>query len=87
MKYIPMTILEYRFDENGKTKAIVVQINTYVGDERINAGVVLTREYMEEVNPNMDMDRMNKEQCDMFARRRLREWIAVEPAKEEEPEA
>ena len=82
MKYLPMSILEYRFDELGNTKSIVVQFSSHSQREFFNGNVELTQEYVKTVNPNFDLDRMNKAQCDIAARRKLKAWIDVKPPEQ-----
>ena len=87
MQYIPMSILEYRFSDEGITEQIIIAFQHYQGNEQFNARVSLTQEYVTSVNGNWLLDSMNKEQIENLARRKLRDWI-LEPRPEpvEEPE-
>lgn len=88
LEYIPMSILEYRFDDDGKTEQIHVAFQLYDGSNQFNSRVVLTEEYVQSVNENIELDRMNKEQCENYARRYLHDWLRVtqEEVVEEEEE-
>ena len=87
MNYIPMNILEYRFDEQGVTQTIVVAFQHYQGEEQISVRVSLDQEYVTSVNPNWALDTMNKDAIENLARRKVRDWILVErPVEPEEPE-
>ena len=88
MSYIPMNILEYRFDEQGVTQTIVVAFQHYPGEEQISVRVLLDQEYVTGVNPKLVLDAMTKEQIENFARRKIRDWILIErPEVPAEPEA
>ena len=87
MNHIPMSILEYRFSDTGVTEQIIIAFQHYQGNEQFNARISLTDEYIKEQNPNLNLDSMNKEQIELFARRKLRDWIMVSrPEPTEEPE-
>ena len=87
MNYIPMNILEYRFDEQGITQMIVVALQHFQGDEQLSARVTLDQEYVTSVNPKLALDAMSKEQIENFARRKIRDWIfTARPEVPEEPE-
>lgn len=86
MNYIPMNILEYRFDEQGVTQMIVVAFQHYLGDEQLSARVSLDQEYVTSQNPKLALDSMTKEQIETFARRKIRDWITMaRPVDPEEP--
>ena len=85
MQYIPMQVLEYRFDDNGKTQQIIIAFQHYQGNEQFNARVNLTDAYVKEINENLELDTLNKEQIENFARRKMRDWVMVtRPEPEEE---
>jgi len=88
MTFIPMRILEYNFDDTGVTERIVVGFQHYQGNEQFNARVSLTQEYATSINENVELDRMNKNQIEKFARLKLKDWILTdrpeEPAEVEE---
>ena len=87
MQYIPMSILEYRFSDEGFTQQIIIAFQHYQGNEQFNARVSLTQEYVTSQNPNLELDSMNKEQIENYARRKLRDWISTpRPEPTEEPE-
>ena len=87
MNYIPMNILEYRFDEQGVTQTIVVAFQHYQGEEQISVRVLLDQEYVTGVNPKLVLDAMTKEQIESFARRKIRDWVVTtRPVVPEEPE-
>lgn len=83
MNYIPMNILEYRFDEQGVTQTIVVAFQHYQGDEQLSARVSLDQEYVTSVNPKWSLDSMNKDAIENLARRKIRDWVTM--ARPEEP--
>lgn len=87
MNFIPMNILEYRFNDEGITEQIIIAIQHYQGNEQFNARVSLDQAYVQSINESLKLDSMNKEQIESFARRKLRDWI-LEPRPEptEEPE-
>ena len=84
MRYIPMNILEYRFDEQGVTQMIVVAFQYYQGGEQLSARVSLDQEYVASINDGLVLDSMNKEQIESFARRKIRDWVMTK--RPEEPE-
>lgn len=84
MNYIPMSVLEYRFNDEGITEKIIIALQHYQGNEQINARVSLTQEYVQSVNERLELDTMNKEQIENHARRKLTAWIS-EPIPEETP--
>ena len=87
MNYIPMQVLEYRFSEAGVTEQIIIALQHYQGNEQLNARVSLDQEYVTGQNPNLELDSMNKEQIENYARRKLRDWISTpRPEPTEEPE-
>ena len=86
MSFIPMQILEYRFNDEGITEQIIIAFQHYQGNEQVNARVTLTDEYIKEQNPNLTLDSMTKEQIENHARRKLRDWISTPRPEETEPE-
>ena len=87
MSYIPMIILEYKFNDQGFTEQIIIAFQHYQGNEQFNARISLTDEYIKKQNPNLTLDSLSKEQIEAHGRRKLRDWI-TEPRPEptEEPE-
>ena len=87
MSFIPMQILEYRFNDEGITQQIIIAFQHYQGNEQFNARVSLTQEYVRSVNDKLTLDRMNKSQIEQYARLKLRDWIMTNrPEPTEEPE-
>lgn len=84
MEFIPMNILEYKFDEDGITTQITVAFQKYQGSEQFSSRITLTQEYVQSINEKMELDRMNKAQIERFARVKLRDWILVERKAEDE---
>ena len=82
MNFIPMNILEYRFDDNGITEQIIIAFQYYQGDEQFNARVSLDQEYVQSINDKLTLDRMNKAQIESFARVKLRDWILTDRPEE-----
>ena len=89
MNYIPMNVLEYRFNDEGITEQIMVALQHYQGNEQVNARISLDQEYVFSINENLVLDSMNKEQIESFARRKLRDLISTprpEPIEEPQPD-
>ena len=87
MQYIPMSILEYRFSDEGITEQIIIAFQHYQGNEQVNARVNLTDEYVKDINAKLELDRLNKAQIEQYARLKLRDWIMTSrPEPIEEPE-
>ena len=87
MNYIPMQVLEYRFNDEGITEQIIIAFQHYQGNEQFNARVNLTDEYIQNQNPNLSLDSLTKEQIEAYGRRKLRGWISTpRPEPTEEPE-
>ena len=87
MSFIPMIILEYKFNDQGVTEQIIIAFQHYQGNEQFNARVSLTQEYVKSINENAELDRMNKAQIEQYARLKLRDWILESrPEPTEEPE-
>jgi len=84
MTFIPMHVLEYRFNDDGITEQIIVAFQTYQGNEQVNARVSLNDEYVKSINENVELDRMNKAQIEQFARVKLRDWILTDRPEEDE---
>ena len=86
MNFVPMQILEYRFNDEGITEQIIIALQHYQGNEQFNARVSLDQEYVQSINDKLTLDRMNKSQIEQFARAKLRDWILTprpEPEVEE----
>lgn len=84
MIYIPMNILEYRFDDQGNTTQIIVGFQAYGGTDNLNARLNITIEDIKSINPNWDFHNLIKDRAEVVARRKLRDWVMTE--KTEEPE-
>lgn len=86
MNFIPMNILEYRFNDDGITKQIIVAFQSYQGSETFNARVSLDQEFVSGINSNLEIDRLSKAQIEQYARIKLRGWILTpRPEELEEP--
>lgn len=81
MEYIPMGMLEYRFDDKGNATSVVVQLNVYDQSSRdtFNATIELTEKFVKSINPDVDLDKLTKDQADIFARRKINDWVNVKP--------
>ena len=87
MSFIPMQILEYRFNDEGLTQQIIIAFQHYQGNEQINVRIALDQEYVDSQNPTLKLDSLNKDTIENFARRKIRDWIlAARPVDPEEPE-
>jgi len=84
MKHIPMSIIEYRFDEEGETTQIVVGFQTYRGADNFNARLNLTIEDIQGVNEAWSFTNLTQERAEIVARRKLRAWVMVEKGADEE---
>lgn len=78
MKYIPMSVLEYRFIETGDTEQVVVGFQTYSGQDNLNARLNLTIEDINGVNVGWNFDNLTQERAEIVARRKLQAWVRVE---------
>lgn len=83
MIYIPMNILEYRFDEEGNTKQIVVGFQTYTSHDNLNARINLTIEDIKSVNEAWDFDNLTQDRCEAVARRKLQAWVRIQKPVED----
>lgn len=83
MSFVPMQILEYRFNEEGLTQQIIIAFQHYQGNEQINVRIALDQAYVDSQNPALKLDSMNKDTIENFARRKIRDWILT--ARPEEP--
>lgn len=86
MKHIPMSIIEYRFDEEGETTQIVVGFQTYRGADNFNARLNLKIEDIQEVNEAWTFANLTQDRAELVARRKLRDWVMLERPEEPEPE-
>ena len=84
MKHIPMSIIEYRFDEEGETTQIVVGFQTYRGADNFNARLNLTLEDIQGVNEAWNFTNITQERAEIVARRKLRAWVMVEKEDKED---
>lgn len=78
MRYIPMSVIQHSFDEQGNTIEIQVSYAIYEGAENFSARVVLSNDYLQTVDKNLKIENLSQEQIDMYARRYLREWLETE---------
>ena len=78
MRYIPMSVIQHNFDEQGNTIEIQVSYAIYEGAENFSARVVLSNDYLQTIEENLKIENLNQGQIDMYARRYLREWLETE---------
>ena len=78
MKYIPMSVIQHKFDEQGNTIEMQVSYAIYEGVENFSARVVLSDDYLQTIGENLKIENLNQDQIDMYARRYLREWLETE---------
>lgn len=83
MNYIPMSVLEYRFNEDGITQQIIVAFQSYQGNEQFSSRISLSQEFVTSINDKLELDRMNKAQIEHFARIKLRNWVLTARPEEE----
>ena len=80
MRYIPMSVIQHNFDEQGNAIEIQVSYAIYEGTENFSARVVLSNSYLQTIDENLKVENLSQEQIDMYARRYLREWLETEKA-------
>ena len=78
MRYIPMSVIQHSFDEQGNTIEIQVSYAIYEGAENFSARVVLSNDYLQTIDENLKIENLNQDQIDMYARRYLTEWLKKE---------
>ena len=78
MRYIPMSVIQHSFDEQGNVIEIQVSYAIYEGAENFSARVVLSNDYLQTIDENLKIENLSQEQIDMYARRYLREWLETE---------
>ena len=78
MRYIPMSVIQHNFDEQGNTIEIQVSYAIYEGAENFSARVVLSNDYLQTIEENLKIENLNQDQIDMYARRYLHEWLETE---------
>ena len=78
MRYIPMSIIQHKFDGQGNTVEIQVSYAIYEGVENFSARVVLSNDYLQTIDENLKIENLSQDQIDMYARRYLREWLETE---------
>ena len=78
MRYIPMNVIQHKFDEQGNTIEIQVSYAIYEGAENFSARVVLSNDYLQAIGENLKVENLTQDQIDMYARRYLVEWLETE---------
>ena len=78
MRYIPMSVIQHNFDEQGNTIEIQVSYAIYEGAENFSARVVLSNDYLQTIEENLKIENLNQDQIDIYARRYLVEWLETE---------
>ena len=78
MRYIPMSVIQHNFDEQGNTIEIQASYAIYEGVENFSARVVLSNDYLQTIDENLKIENLNQDQIDMYARRYLVEWLETE---------
>lgn len=78
MRYIPMSVIQHSFDEQGNTIEIQASYAIYEGVENFSARVVLSNNYLQTIDENLKIENLSQEQIDMYARRYLAEWLKTE---------
>lgn len=78
MRYIPMSVIQHRFDEQGNTIEIQVSYAIYEGTENFSARVVLSNNYLQTIDGTLKIENLSQEQIDSYARRYLTEWLKKE---------
>ena len=75
MRYIPMSVIQHNFDEQGNTIEIQVSYAIYEGAENFSARVVLSNDYLQAIGENLKVENLSQDQIDMYARQYLVEWL------------
>ena len=75
MRYIPMSVIQHSFDEQGNTIEIQASYAIYEGVENFSARVVLSNDYLQTIDENLKIENLSQEQIDMYARQYLGEWL------------
>ena len=78
MRYIPMSVIQHSFDEQGNTIEIQVSYAIYEGAENFSARVVLSNNYLQTIDETLKIENLSQDQIDTYARRYLREWLETE---------
>ena len=78
MRYIPMSVIQHNFDEQGNVIEIQVSYAIYEGAENFSARVVLSNDYLQTIGENLKIENLSQDQIDMYARRYLVEWLETE---------
>lgn len=78
MRYIPMSVIQHNFDEQGNTIEIQVSYAIYEGAENFSARVVLTNDYLQTIDKNLKIESLSQDQIDTYSRRYLHEWLETE---------
>ena len=78
MRYIPMSVIQHNFDDQGNTIEIQVSYAIYEGAENFSARVLLSNDYLQAIGENLKIENLSQEQIDMYARRYLGEWLKTE---------
>ena len=77
MRYIPMSVIQHSFDDQGNTIEVQVSYAIYEGAENFSARVVLSNDYLQTIDENLKIENLNQDQIDMYARRYLTEWLEI----------
>ena len=78
MRYIPMSIIQHKFDELGNIIEIQVSYAIYEGVENFSARIVLSNDYLQDIDENLKIENLSQGQIDTYARRYLYEWLETE---------
>ena len=78
MRYIPMSVIQHNFDDQGNTIEIQVSYAIYEGAENFSARVVLSNDYLQTIDENLKIENLSQDKIDMYARRYLTEWLKKE---------
>ena len=78
MRYIPMSVIQHNFDDQGNTIEIQVSYAIYEGAENFSSRVVLSNDYLQTIDENLKIENLSQEQIDMYARQYLVEWLETE---------
>ena len=78
MRYIPMSVIQHNFDDQGNTIEIQVSYAIYEGAENFSARVVLSNDYLQTIDKNLKIESLSQDQIDTYSRQYLIEWLETQ---------
>lgn len=78
MRYIPMSVIQHNFDDQGNTIEIQVSYAIYEGAENFSARVILSNDYLQTIDKNLKIESLSQDQIDTYSRQYLIEWLETQ---------